>query len=91
MSQQSNEIDDDISGESQNEYGGRGGRGALRMRQLRMDAQVQLADAQKMMARATAKSARYMLWAAIACATSSVITVIAVLYGVLAVLPRVTH
>lgn len=90
MSQQSDEFDDEVSGEGQNEFGGRG-RGALRMRQLRMDAQVQLADAQKMMARATAKSARYMLWAVVACAASSVITVIAVLYGVLAVLPRVTH
>jgi hypothetical protein len=50
-----------------------------------------LADAQRMMARATAKSARYMLWAVVACAASSVITVVAVLYGVFQVLPRVTH
>jgi hypothetical protein len=89
MSQQLNEQDDDL-GDSQGEYGGRG-RGALRMRQMRMDAQAQLADAQRMMARATAKSARYMLWAVVACAASSVITVVAVLYGVFQVLPRVTH
>jgi hypothetical protein len=90
MSDQSNEYDDDNVGEGQVEFAGRG-RGALRMRQLRMDAQIQLADAQKMMARATAKSARYMLWATLVCAASSVVTVIAVLYGVLAVLPRLAH
>lgn len=90
MSQQSDEFDDENSGEGQADFGGRG-RGALRMRQLRMDAQVQLADLQKIMARATAKSARYMLWAAVAAAASSIVTVIAVLYGVLAVLPRITH
>ena len=90
MSQQSNEFEDDNVGDEQGEYGGRG-RGALRMRQIRMDAQVQLADAQKMMARATARSARLMLWATIVCAASSEVTEIAVLYGVQKVLPRVTH
>lgn len=63
----------------------------LRMRQLRLEAQTQLADAQKSLARATVKSASYMLWATIVCSVSSVITVIAVLYGVLVVLPHVVH
>ena len=43
------------------------------------------------MARATTKSARYMLWAVVAATISSVVTVIAVLYGVFVVLPHFAH
>lgn len=88
MSQQPNDQDDDFG--DHGEYGARG-RGALRMRQMRLDAQAQLAEAQRMMARASARSARYMLWAVIACTASSIITTVAVLYGILTVLPRLTH
>jgi hypothetical protein len=90
MTLEANEPDGDDFAEGQTEFRGPA-RAALRMRQLRMDAQIQLADAQRLMARATAKSARYMLWAVVACATSSVVTVLAVLYGLLVVLPRVSH
>lgn len=88
MSQQSNDPDDDFG--DHGEYGARGRR-ALRMRQMRLDAQAQLAEAQRMMARVSARSVRYMLWAVIACTASSIITAAAVLYGILAVLPRLNH
>jgi hypothetical protein len=88
MSQQPNDQNDDFG--DHGEYGARG-RGALRMRQMRLDAQAQLAEAQRMMARATVRSVRYMLWAVIACTAASVITAAAVLYGLLAVLPRLSH
>ncbi len=88
MTQEWSEDDEDL-GES--EQGGRGRTVPLRMRQIWVEAQVQLAEAQRAMARATTKSARYMLWAALASAISSVVTVIAVLYAVLVVLPHVTH
>jgi len=91
MSQQLNEHEGENFGESQNEYGGRARGVPLRMRQLRIEAQIQLAEAQKSLARATVRSARYMLWATVACAASSVITVVAVLYGVFSVLSRLAH
>lgn len=82
----------DLRGDfGEDEQSGRGRAVPLRMRQARIEAQVQLAEGQKTMARAMTESARYMLWAVIACAASSAITVIAVLYGVFAVLPHMTH
>ncbi len=82
----------DLRGDfGEGEQSGRGHAEQLRMRQARIEAQVQLAEGQKTMARAMTESTRYMLWAVIACAASSVITVIAVLYGVFAVLPHMTH
>lgn len=86
MTQEWNEEDADF-GEGQ----ARGRPVPLRLRQMRVEAQVQMAETQKMMARAMTKSAGYMLWAVVACSASAVITVIAVLYGLVAVLPRVTH
>ena len=54
-------------------------------------ARAQFVDAVKRMTQGMTVSARYMFWTAIVCTTSSVITVIAVLYGVFVLLPRVTH
>jgi hypothetical protein len=91
MSEQQNKWEGDDFGETQNEDVGRPRGLPLRMRQLRFEAQVRLADAQKSLASATVRSARYMLWTTIVCAVSSVITVLAVLYSLLVVLPRVVH
>lgn len=88
MTQEWNEEDDDLG---EGEQSGRGRAAPLRMRQVRVEAQVQLAESQRTMARATAKSARYMLWAVVATTISSVVTVIAVLYGVFAILPHFIH
>ena len=90
MSQQWNEPEDDDLDESEREVGGRG-RAPLRLRQLRVEAQIQSADAQKHMARATAKSARYMLIAAIASTVSAVVTAAGVIYGVYVVISRAPH
>jgi hypothetical protein len=89
MSQELSEEDDGGGGEGQSEYQRR--LPPLRMRQIRMDIQAQLAEAQKLTARATAKCARYMLIAAAASAVSSVVTMVAVLYGIFVLLPRVPH
>jgi hypothetical protein len=77
--------------EHDREAGGRGRGAPLRLRQLRVEAQIQSADAQKNLARATAKNARYMLLAAIASTVSAVVTVIGVVYGVYVVVSRVPH
>jgi hypothetical protein len=60
------------------------GRGMVRLRQMRVDAQVQSADAQKFAARAAVRTARYMLWAVIIATISTVITATAVVYGIFA-------
>jgi len=73
------------------EFPGQRGLPPLRLRQLRLQAQSQLADAQREMARSTVRIAYYTFWAAMACAVSSVTTVGAVLYGIFVVLPRVAH
>jgi hypothetical protein len=91
MSEQANDREDWDLGEAHAEFGGNRGVPPLRLRQLRLQAQAQMADAQRAMARAIVKSARYMLWATTVCAVSSVITVGAVLYSVLVVLPHVGH
>ena len=90
MTQQWNDPEEDDLGDNQNE-GGRTRGMPLRMRQMRVEAQVQAADAQKLIARATARSARYMLIAAVASGVSSIATLIAVLYGMYVLLPRVPH
>jgi len=82
---------DERNNDNHDDFGGLARGVPPRMRQLRVEAQVQLADAQRMIARAMTKSTRYMFWATLACTASSIVTVIAVLYGVFAVLPRVTH
>jgi hypothetical protein len=91
ISEQADESEDVDPGETQSGFAAPFRSVPLRMRQLRFEAQTQLADAQKSLARATVKSARYMLWATVVCTVSSVITVVAVLYGVLVVLPHLAH
>jgi hypothetical protein len=91
MSQQWNDSEDDDLDENERELGGRARGAPLRMRQLRLESQIQSADAQKNMARATAKSARYMLMAAIASTVSAVVTVIGVIYGVYVVVSHTPH
>jgi hypothetical protein len=58
---------------------------------MNLATRAQFVDAVKRTTHGMTLSARYMFWTAIVCTTSSVITVIAVLYGVLVVLPRTTH
>ena len=91
MTQQWNEPEDDDLDEGERESGARGRGAPLRLRQLRVEAQVQSADAQKIMARATVKSARYMLIAAVVSSVSAAITVVGVAYGLYVLVSRAPH
>ncbi len=59
------------------------GPGPVRRRQLRIHAEIQAAEAQKLAARATVKNARYMLWAVIIAAISTVISTAGSVFSVL--------
>jgi hypothetical protein len=64
-----------------------GGRG----KQPRVNVEIQVAEAQRVAARATVKSARYMLWAVIIATISTLISTAGAVYGVLANLPHTSH
>jgi hypothetical protein len=59
------------------------GSSPLRRRQLRIHAEIRAAEAQKLAARATVKNARYMLWAVIIAAISTIITTAGSVFNVL--------
>ena len=58
--------------------------GPARRRQLRINAEIQAAEAQKVAARAAVKNARYMLWAVIIATISTIISTAGSIFGVVA-------
>jgi len=54
-----------------------------RRRQLRINAEIQAAEAQKVAARAAVKNARYMLWAVAIAAISTIITAAGSVFSVI--------
>jgi hypothetical protein len=67
------------------------GPGPVRRRQLRIHAEIQAAEAQKLAARAATKNARYMLWAVVIAAISTIITTAGSLFSVLSRLYLTPH
>jgi len=65
--------------------------GPVRRRQLRIHAEIQAAEAQKLAARAAVKNARYMLWAVIIAAISTIITTAGSVFGVIFNLYHAPH
>jgi hypothetical protein len=57
--------------------------GPVRRRQLRIHAEIQAAEAQKLAARAAIKNTRYMLWAVIIATVSTLITTAGSVFSVL--------
>jgi hypothetical protein len=62
----------------------------VRRRQLRIHAEIQAAEAQKFAARAAVKNARYMLWAVILAAISTIIAMAGSVFNVLSTLHHAT-
>jgi hypothetical protein len=56
----------------------------LRLRQMRRDARVRAAQAQKAAAQAAERTGRYILWSVILAAISATITAVAVFYSIVA-------
>lgn len=56
----------------------------VRRRQLRINAEIQAAEAQKVAARAAVKNARYMLWAVIIAAISTLISTAGSVFSLIA-------
>ena len=67
------------------------GPGPVRRRQLRIHAEIQAAEAQKLAARAATKNARYMLWAVVIAAISTIMTTAGSLFSVLSRLYLTPH
>ncbi len=59
------------------------GPGPVRRRQLRIHAEIQAAEAQKLAARAAIKNTRYMLWAVIIATASTLIATAGSVFNVL--------
>jgi hypothetical protein len=59
------------------------GLGPARRRQLRINAEIQSAEAQKVAARAAVKNARYLLWAVILATFSTVVTTAGTVFVIL--------
>jgi hypothetical protein len=59
------------------------GLGPARRRQLRINAEIQAAEAQKVAARAAVKNARYLLLAVIIAAVSTIITTAGSVFGII--------
>jgi hypothetical protein len=65
--------------EGENTVGGQ----PTRRRQLRINAEILAAEAQKVAARAAVRNARYMLWAVIVAAISTVVSAAGAVFGVI--------
>jgi hypothetical protein len=59
--------------------------------QRRMDARIQTAEAQKMMARAIEKNANYMLWATLLACLTTILAVATIVFEVFVGFPRPPH
>jgi hypothetical protein len=56
-----------------------------------MDVRIQAADAQKALARAMEKNARYMLWSIILACTTTILAVTTIVFEVFVGFPRPPH
>jgi predicted anti-sigma-YlaC factor YlaD len=74
MSQSQNDVEEDDEVESTR----------ARVKQPRVNVEIQAAEAQRIAARATLRNARYMLWAVIIAAISTLISTAGAVYGLLA-------
>jgi hypothetical protein len=83
-------IDPEIDDLSQDQYEPEQ---TTRSRQIqrRMDVRIQAADAQKALARAMEKNARYMLWSIILACTTTILAVATIVFEVFVGFPRPPH
>jgi hypothetical protein len=59
--------------------------------QRRMDARIQAAEAQKMLARAMEQNARYMLWSTLLASLTTILAVATIVFEVFVGFPRPPH